>query len=289
MPDRHDWKPALAPHLRGLNLDPAREAEIIEELSSHLDDRSAELASAGQTRDEARRIALTDLVDDPRLAARLRSLKQAHVVPLAPPGAPSRRRLAGDLWQDIRYAARMLRKQPGFTAAAVVTLALGIGANTAIFSLVNAALFERLPVADSSSLYYVHNGTSGSAVFSYPETADMRDHNDVFSSMTAWGPIGASLNADNQTDMVVGLIVTGSFFDLMGVSAAHGRTLAPTDDLTPGAHPVAVVSHGLWQRRFGGRTDLVGRQILLNSQRFTVVGILPPTFRGPQVGVTRDL
>ena len=288
MSERPDWKSALAPHLRGLDLDPAREAEIIEELSSHLDDRSTELVSAGRTPDEARRIAVADLVEDPRLAARLRSLKQAHVVPLAPPGAP-RRRLAGDVWQDVRYAARMLRKQPGFAAAAVVTLALGIGANTAIFSLVNAALFERLPVADSASLYYVHNGASGSAVFSYPETADMRDHNDVFSTVTAWGPIGASLNADNQTDMVGGLIVTGSFFDLMGVTAAHGRTLAPTDDVTPGAHPVAVVSHGLWQRRFGGRTDLVGRQILLNSQRFTVVGILPPAFRGPQVGVTRDL
>jgi predicted permease len=289
MPERHDWKRELLPYLSGLSLDPAREAEIIEELSVHLDDRALELIAAGKSRDDARSLALKDLTDDPRLAARLRSLRQAHVVPLAPPGAPPRKRLAGDLWQDVRYAARMLRKQPGFAAAAIVTLALGIGANTAIFSLVNAALFERLPVTDSGSLYYVHNGQSGSAVFAYPETADLRDHNDVFSGMTAWAPIGASLNADNQTDMVGGLIVTGSFFELLGVQAARGRTLAPADDVTPGAHPVAVVSHGLWQRRFGGRADLVNRQILLNGQRFTVVGILPPAFRGPQVGTTRDL
>jgi predicted permease len=288
MPDRHDWKPALAPHLRGLHLDPAREAEIIEELSSHLDDRAAELVTAGRPLHEARAMAVGDLVEDPKLAARLRSLRQAHIAPTPPPGAP-RGRLLADIWQDIRYAVRMLRKQPGFAIAAILTLALGIGANSAIFSLVNAALFERLPVADTASLYYVHNGQSGSAVFAYPEVADMRDHNDVFIGLATWGPITASLNADNRTDLVGGLIVSGAFFDLLGVRAAHGRALAPADDVTPGAHPVAVISDGLWQRRFGGRSDLINSQVLLNGQRFTIVGILPPAFRGPQVGVTRDL
>jgi predicted permease len=287
MPDRHDWKRPLAARLQGLKLDPAREADIIEELSVHLDDRVAELLATGLSKAEAKRAAFAEVTDH-ELASRLRALKQAHIDPPVVPGAP-RRRLAADLWQDVRYAARMLRKQPGFTSAAVLTLALGIGANTAIFGLVNAALFERMPVTDSASLYYVHNGQSGSAVFAYPEMADLRDHNDVFTAVGAWGPITASLNADNQTDLVAGLIVSGNLFDVLGVTAAHGRALASSDDVTPGAHPVAVVSDGLWRRRFGGRPNLVGDQILLNGQRFTVVGILPPAFRGPQAGVTRDL
>ena len=288
MPDRHDWKAPIAARLAGLKLDPARESEIIDELSSHLDDRVAELVAGGASLQEARRLALEGLSDGRLLARHMRGLRQANVEPAPVPGAP-RRRLLADIPQDLRYGLRALAAHPGFTIAAVLTLTLGIGANTAIFSLVNAALFERLPVTDTSSLLYIHNGSSGSAVFAYPEIAELRDKNDVFTGVAAWAPIAARLNADAATDQVVGHIVTGSFFELLGVSAAHGRALAPTDDVTPGAHPVAVISHGLWQRRFGGRSDIVGRDILLNGQRFAIVGVLPPAFRGPVIGQTRDV
>jgi predicted permease len=288
MSNRHDWKAPIAARLAGLKLNPARESEIIDELSSHLDDRVAELVAGGTPLQDAKRLALEGLSDERLLARHMRGLRQANVEPAPVPGVPKRRLLA-DIRQDLRYGLRALVAHPGFTAAAVLTLTLGIGANTAIFSLVNAALFERLPVADTSTLVYIHNGSSGSAVFAYPEIADVRDKNDVFTGVAAWAPIAASLNAEASTDQIVGHIVTGNFFELLGVTAAHGRTLAPADDVTPGAHPVAVISHGLWQRRFGGRSDIVGRDALLNGQRFVIVGVLPPAFRGPVIGQTRDV
>ncbi|MGE5833822.1 MAG: ADOP family duplicated permease [Acidobacteriota bacterium] len=287
-----DWKAVLQPRLAGLKFSPAREAEIIDELSAHLDDRYRELITGGHSADEAQRTALAELDDAELLRERMRRLRQAHVAEPVTLGTP-RTRLAADVWQDLRYGARMLARQRGFTAAAVLTLALGIGANAAIFSLVNATLLQRLPVRESNRLLYVFNGATSAAagvpVFSYPEYAELRDAQDVFDDFATWGPLTASLNAESTTDLVPGLIVSGNFFRTLGVKASRGRTIGPDDDRTPGAHPVAVISHGLWQRRFGGMTDIVGRAILLNGHRFTIVGVTPPDFTGPQLGNVRDL
>ena len=192
------------------------------------------------------------------------------------------------LFKDIRYGVRSLLKRPGFTAIAVLTLALGIGANTAIFSVVNATLMRPLPVADQERLVFVFNGPSGS-VFSYPDYSALRDQNNVFDGLIAWGGITASLNSNEQTDLVVGAIVTGNYFDVLGVRAQLGRVITADDDKTPGAHPVAVISQGLWQRRFGGDANVVGRQLLLNGNTFTVIGVLPAGFDGLQLGIARDL
>src|SRR5829696_3696147 len=175
------------------------------------------------------------------------------------------------LVKDIRFAARGLLKRPGFTVIAVLTLALGIGANTAIFSVVNATLLRTPPVSDPERLVFVFNGPAGS-VFSYPDYAAVRDQNDVFDGLIAWGGITASLNSNDQTDLVNGAIVTGNFFEVLGVRAQLGRTISSEDDKTPGAHPVAVISQGLWQRRFAGDANVVGRQLLLNGNDFTVIG-----------------
>ena len=192
------------------------------------------------------------------------------------------------LIQDIRFGFRSLLKHRAFTAIAVITLALGVGANSTIFSVVNATLMRSLPVSHPENLVYVFNGNPGS-IFSYPDYAEMRDQNHVFEGLIAWGGITASLNSNDQTDLVNGAVVTGNYFQVLGVGAERGRVITLEDDKTPGAHPVAVISHGLWQRRFGGDQKIVGRQLLLNGHNFTIIGVAPPEFGGAQMGVVRDL
>jgi predicted permease len=283
----HEWDAALRARLARLKLTPAREREIVDELSQHLDDRYHELREAGESHDAARRLALDEVEDEGRLAREMRTLRQASMPEPIGTGGPARGLLA-DMAQDLVYAARMLRKAPGFAAAAILTLALGIGANAAIFSLVNATLLQRLPAQNRDRLAYVFNGDN-LHVSSYPAYAALRDGTRLLDGLLAWGGITASLNADGETDLVSGVIVTGNFFDLLGVDAAQGRLLAPGDDVTPGMHPIAVISHRLWQRRFAGRADIVGSQIRLNGGLFTIVGVTPPAFPGPQLGVYRDV
>ena len=286
-PSSRSWIDQLRPRLAALRLSPAREAEIIEELSQHLDDRYEELRAAGSDDAEARRIALEELDDHDALARHMRALRQAHVPPSAVEAPP---RLGGlrDVGHDLRYAARMLRKQPGFTLAAVLTLALGIGANTAVFSLVNATLLQRLPVADRAHLFYIYRGNVG-GVFSYPQFETVRDYGRSFDGVAGWGGITASLNAGDSAELVSGVIVTGNFFDLLGIRPARGRLLSTSDDVTPGAHPVAVISYDFWQTRFAGRSDVIGREIRLNGHAFTIVGVAPAGFSGPQLGGARHL
>ena len=288
MPDPStNWKPALASRLARLALRPAREREIIDELAQHLDDRYQELRAAGASDDEAQRLALDELDDHDLLAREMRPLRQASMPEPIAPGAP-RRGGFGDAWQDLTYAARMLRKHPGFAAAAILTLALGIGANTAIFSLVNATLLQRLPVQNRERLDYVFNGASWN-VLSYPAYVALRDGARTLDGLAAWGGLTASLNADGETDLVSGVIVTGNFFDLLGITAERGRLLSPSDDVTPGGHPVAVISHRLWQTRFAGKADILGSEVRMNGGVFTIVGVAPRDFPGPQLGVMRDV
>ena len=192
------------------------------------------------------------------------------------------------LIQDIRFGIRSLLKHRAFTAIAAMTLALGVGVNSTIFSAVNATLMRSLSVPHPENLVYVFNGNPGS-IFSYPDYTEMRDQNHVFDGLIAWGGITASLNSNDQSDLVSGAVVTGNYFQVLGVGAEKGRVITPEDDLTPGAHPVVVVSHGLWQRRFGGEQNIVGRQMLLNGHNFTIIGVAPPEFGGAQLGVVRDL
>ena len=281
------WIDQLRPRLAALRLSPAREVEIIEELSQHLDDRYEELLATGSEDAEARRIALEELDDHDTLAREMRALRQAHVPPPVVE-APPRLGMVKDIAQDLRYAVRVLRKQPGFTLAAVLTLALGIGANTAVFSLVNATLLQRLPVTDREHLVYVYRGSVG-GVFSYPQYEMLRDHSQSFEGLAGWGGIIASLNAGDSAELVSGVIVTGNFFDVLGIRAARGRLLSPSDDVTPGAHPVAVIGYDFWQTRFAGRPDVIGSEIRLNGRVFTIVGVAPAGFTGPQLGGMRHL
>jgi len=185
------------------------------------------------------------------------------------------------LWQDLRYAVRMLAKSPAFTLVAVVSLAVGMGANTAIFSVANRILFQPLAVSEPGELLEVHKHTTetvgqGFSV-SYPDYEFFREHNEVFAGLLCWGNVPLSLGGE-RAEQAYGMIVSGNYFDVLGVRAARGRFFAPEEDRTPGTHLVAVLSHGLWRRRFGGDPSIVGQQVTLNGQRFNVIGVAPQNF-----------
>ena len=186
------------------------------------------------------------------------------------------------LWQDLRYAARTLLKKPGFTLIAIITLGLGIGANTAIFSLVNTVTARRLPVAAAERIVEVTPLGNDASVgaFSYPTYKDFRDKNEVFDGLATYLPVPMNLSQSGVNERVWGYLASGNYFDTLGVGAFIGRMFTQEDDRVPGAHPVAVVSYGCWQRRFAGDPNLVGKTIKLNSHDFTIVGVAPEGFRG---------
>jgi predicted permease len=203
----------------------------------------------------------------------------------------------GNLWQDVRYGVRRLWKTPGFTLVAVVSLALGIGANTAIFSLVDTVLLRPLPVSEPQQLAEVfgtmHRGADYTTT-SYPNYKDYRDRNQVFSGLLAYrfAPMSLSsggTSAGGTNARVWGFLVSGNYFDVLGVKPALGRGFLPEEDETPGARPVAVLSYGCWQSRFGGARDIVGRSVTINGQPFTVVGVTPQGFIGTEVAYSSEI
>ncbi|MGH9940567.1 MAG: ABC transporter permease [Blastocatellia bacterium] len=195
------------------------------------------------------------------------------------------------LWQDLRYAVRMLGKNPGFALAAILTLALGIGVNTTIFSLVNALLLRSLPVEEPNRLARVGSTARGDGfrTFSHQEYAYFRDHNEVFSGLIAHHPINVSLRAGDEAELAWGEIVSGNYFSVLGVRPALGRAFLPEEDATPGARAVAVISHNLWKRSFGADQGVIGKAVRLNGHTFTVVGVAPAGFSGTFVGFAVDL
>jgi len=192
------------------------------------------------------------------------------------------------IWQDIRYAVRTLIKTPAFTLAAIVSLALGIGANTTIFTLLNTLFLNPLPVDKPSELVAVLTVASRNATqfgnllpLSYPNLKDFRARNTVLTDLAGYSPpLPLSLSTSQRVERVFAQLVTGNYFDLLGVRPAAGRFFTPDDDRTPGAHPVAVIGYGLWQRRFGGMPDAIGGTVTLNRRPFTIIGIAPEGFRG---------
>src|SRR5258705_3267190 len=195
------------------------------------------------------------------------------------------------LIKDIRYGIRGLLKRPGFTSVAIITLALGIGANTAIFSLVNAVLLLSLPVSQPSQIFSVAVRVKDDSMsaFSYPNFIDFRDRNQVLSGLIAYRFLPLSLSRDNNNERIWGYEVSGNYFDVLGVQAIKGRTFLPEEDRTRLSHPVAVISYGCWQRRFGGDASLVGRDVLLNNHPFRIIGIAPEGFKGTELVYTPEI
>jgi putative ABC transport system permease protein len=192
-------------------------------------------------------------------------------------------RTIDSVWQDVRVALRGLRKSPGFALVAIGTLALGIGANTALFSIFSSLILRPLPVRDPGSLALLTNGS-----WSYPIWQEIRAREpELFDGAFAWSRQSFDLSSRGQSDAVDGAYVSGRFFDVLGVTAIRGRMITPADD--GGAAPVAVISHRLWRQRFAGASDVVGRQLTLQRVPFTIVGVMPPGFFGPDVGRVTDV
>ena len=205
----------------------------------------------------------------------------------------------GALLQDARYAFRMLAKSPGFTLVAILTLALGIGANAAIFSVTDQVLLRLLPVQKPEELVVLRspgpnpgrNWSDGDVgvAFSYPMYKDLRDHNPVFSGLLARFAIQASVSGQGQTELAKGELVSGNYFEVLGVRPALGRVLTSQDETAAGANPETVLSYGYWERHFGRDPGILNKQLVVNGVSMTVVGVVAPGFFGVQVGQTPDI
>ncbi|HYY99807.1 MAG TPA: ABC transporter permease, partial [Pyrinomonadaceae bacterium] len=286
------WARLVRGRLSPLGLEGAREAEIVEELAEHLEAAYEEALAEGRSEGEAEAEALAQFPDWRLLECELSRAERSAVGRWAG-RVESRAELygrgagggavSGQLYKDLRYGFRMLRRRPGFTAVAVLTLALGIGANSAIFSVVNAVLLRPLPYEHPERLVRVMllDTKRGETIrdHAYLNYADMRAQSNSFEGLAAYADTGASLTGDAEPERVSGIVTSANFFRVLGVNAQLGRTFAPEEE-QPGAS-VIVISHGLWQRRFGGDPRALGRQVTLGGKPATVVGVLPAGFQFP--------
>src|SRR5579864_5395403 len=196
----------------------------------------------------------------------------------------------GNLAQDLRYALRSFKRSPVFVFVAVLSLALGIGANTAIFTLVDQLLLRLLPVKDPKQLVMLwgrgpHYGSNnGRYKISYPMYEDFRDHNEVFSGMFCRWRTSLSVSAEGKTERVAGELVSGSYFPVLGVGAALGRVITPDDDRVPGGHPLVMLSYSYWKSRFAADRTIIGKTIVVNGHNMTVIGVAQPGFDGVELG-----
>src|SRR5438309_11113560 len=180
------------------------------------------------------------------------------------------------LLQDIRFGFRQLMRQPGLAALAIISMALGIGANTSIFSLVDTVLLRPLAVKEPSQLVELygtlHNGADWS-LQSYPNYKEYHDRSTVFSGLFVYRVVVSSLTVNKSSQRVWGYLVSGNYFDVLGVKPALGRGFLPEEDQTPDSHPVAVISYNCWQHRFGGDPQIVGKIVVFKSRPLVVVGV----------------
>ena len=269
------WREEIRRRLANARMPPAREAEVIEELSQHLQDRYDELRAAGADDSTARADALAELDADSQWPPE-------PTVPPIPIGLSRGATMRSVLWQDVRYAVRTLRKSPGFTAVVVLTLGLGIGATTAIFSVLDGVLLRPFPYADIDRIMILGETTrTGQAIsVAWPNFQDWRDQNEVFEAFGVYRGMTLNLTGGNQAERLNASLASADVFRAVGIQAQNGRTFGPADD-RPTAERIAVISDRLWRSRFNADPALLGQTITLNNQPHTVVGIMPPGMRFP--------
>lgn len=294
-----DWKQYVRANLRLTKLTPAREAEIVEDLALQLDDIFQAALRRGATSEEADAEALQHIPDFSELARAIESGESRNTEPridreidrLRQNSRPGGRGaiMFADLTSDIVYGLRTLRKTPGFTVVAVITLALGIGLNTAIFSLVNAVLFKPLPVQKPEELVGIYDTEKDNLVthvpVAYPDFRDFAEQSRSFQGMSAYALARLALDQGNESEMVSVEVVSGNYFSVLGVKTASGRTFLPEDGELSAPRPVVVLSYASWQRRFGSDPRIVGRTIRFNGNPLTVIGVAEPSFPGMVRGI----
>jgi putative ABC transport system permease protein len=278
-----EWKEEVRKRLSRVNLEPAHEAEVVEELAQHLEDVYQRSLRVGATDAEATSAALKELATEDLLQKEMRqsqtSFKESPVA-----GAPTNSNVVADLLHDLRYAARLQRKNPAFTIIAIIALALGIGANTAIFSVVNTVLLRPLPYKDPDRLVMVWEDASRHG---YPRDTpaaanfvDWRDQSQNFEGMAAIADESFNLTGSGDPERLEGRRVSANMFPLLGVEPQLGRVFTAAED-QPGAQRVVILSYPLWQRRFGGDPAIVGQSLTLNGESHVVIGVMPARFQFP--------
>jgi putative ABC transport system permease protein len=273
-----DWKHEIGRRLAGVKLEPARESAIIEELAQYLDDCCAELLAGGARPAEAYRQTLIELHGSELLVRELQRLERSPKHESQILGA-RRTNMLRDGLQDLRFCMRMLRRSPGFAAVAVLSLALGIGANSAIFTALDAVLWKPLPVADPHSLVRlaVTRANRDETDFVPAAFADGLSNAGIFADVITLVSDGLSFSYDNRAERIIGEVVSPNFFTALGVAPYLGLGFTP--EVRAGHwSPEVVLSYRFWQRRFAGDSSVIGRTVQLNSYPFTVVGISPPEF-----------
>ena len=255
------------------------ESEMDAELHFHMEAYAEDLVRGGVAREEARRRARLEFGGVERVKEEGREARGVHFFDV--------------LVHDLRYAARTLRKNPGFTTVAVLTLALSIGANTAIFSVVNAVLFRPLPVNAPHELVNVYNSSPGEmfehAPLSYPDYIDFRDNNKTLAGLLGFAPNFLALERNNESEMITAEAVSSNYFDVLGVKPVLGRTFEAGQDRVAGAYPVVVLSYTAWQRKFNSDPAIEGKTVRINGSLLTVIGVAPRDFFGLMRGLSPGL
>jgi predicted permease len=295
----HDWTDQIRRRISGMSLEPAREAAAVEEIAQHMDDRFAELVASGASEEEARRAVLEELDGDALTRGLRATLPAARDVARIADAADSSDGLLSGLGADLRQGVRLLRWDPGFAAVAILSLALGIGANTAIFQLLDAVRLRTLPVPHPDEIYNVRLarspwGRSGNFSGYWPQLTNaiwerFRDEQQPFSKVAVFAGEQLNLAPAGEARYVEGLWVSGGFFDLAGVPPLRGRLLTPADD-TPGCgSPSLVVSERYWRGQLGGRENAIGERLSIEGQPFEIAGVTPARFFGFEVGRDFDV
>ncbi|MBS1786903.1 MAG: ABC transporter permease [Acidobacteria bacterium] len=279
-----DWKPEIRRRLVILQLAPMREAAIVEELAQYLEDCYEELLAGGATEATAHWQTLAELNSNHLLAAELQRVESYSAPDPVVPGATRRTNMIADFWQDLRYGARMLWKTPSFTLIVAITLALGIGVNTAVFSVVDAVLFRPIPFTQPDRLVEIWQQEENRQ-FAYPGLRweafeEWRGQTNIFERVEAYSPRSFTLTGGTEPEAVNGPAVSSGLFAMLGVNPRLGRGFQPSD-AELGANHVVLISDSFWKKQFGGSLEALGKTLTLNDQPYTVIGVMPPNFKFP--------